>query len=415
LIAKRSYRNTVVNKAGFILVLSAWVKITRQLFRCQSTSTSQLQGKDGYAIWDNRTDVAQLRYDNIVLNGGTAPQIFIARSGCGSSNNVQAFLWFVTFLLLLPWFLIWSLFARKPENVALLFAEFVEAHDLIRHVSEHAIKNVYFFCPYENDANALYLLLKKEGVIVNKIPSPNLLSIHNTEMLTDCITLTSPCQLDELSSFKATMQYDSIAYWLPEQFYTYSEIYKSKKVAPAKSIGYYSHGSWLRVKAGAADSLLGDTEAELELLKSFASFMHAHPAFHCTIFLHPKEKAVKDSGAVTQYYDSVFGAGRYSFADASKAGSVQFDTVDIGVGAISTILFERLFMGFKTIFFPAGMRIFPMKGSAIASICPVTSDSLEQLILQSSAVSTSEFLSQNNLMKYTVYNWKPELGYDQEN
>lgn len=414
LISKRSYRNSATKRIGILLVLFSWAKAIRRLFHSVSEPAILTGGIKGYAIWDNRDDVAQIRFDHIVLNKGTPPNIFISRSSCGPETTGQAILFAFLFCLLLPYFMVWALFSRKPENIALLFDEFIEAHCLISRVRKYAITSICFYCPYENDANVMYLLLKREGVTMNKIPSPNLLSIHNTELLTDCITLTSPCQVDELSAFEKTMFYDSVVWWLPEQFYAYSEIYKSRKLAAAKSIGYYSHGSWLRIQVGSADSLLGDTEAELELVKIFGAFLSTHPDFHCTVFLHPKEKALKDVAAVTRHYDSVFGAGRYSFADPLKPGSTQFDSVDIGVGAISTILFERLFLGCKTLFYPAGMSIFPQKGSAIATICPVTADSLEQLILQSAAMSSTEFLRHNELMKYTIYSWKPESGYDQK-
>jgi hypothetical protein len=368
------------------------------------------EGTKHIAMWDNR-DVSAIRNGHVLLNHGDAPSLFIPRDAMAPEGGIR-FPLAAIYVLLLPFLCMWSFFCRQPLNIALLYDEWNEAIGLMQCIKKYKVRFIYFYCPFENDANALYLLLRKCNVTVNKVPSPNLLAIANQEILTDILTLSSPCQTDELPLFRSTQKYDAIQRWLPEQFAAYADVYKSSRTKPqANTIGFYSHGSWMRKEQGIKGIDLGDIEAELQIVDVFGRILKKHPHLKCTVFLHPKEKKPEFLERTRKYYDAVFGKDNYVFGDPAVPGSKMFDTVDVGVGAISTILFERLFLGCKTIFYPVGIKIFPVEGSAIEHICPVTESALETLILQSSAQSNEAFFSAHDLVKYTIYNWKPELHY----
>ncbi|HTF03386.1 MAG TPA: hypothetical protein VK826_05140 [Bacteroidia bacterium] len=415
LFRKKSFRSPAQQSFASFRVIKHWARAVKRLFSIAPQGVVIPEGNPVYATWDNRPDVQQIRVDHIKQNGGEVPGLFISRNVLSSAGIPEA-IW-VTFLFtfFLPYLFAWALFSKHSSNIVLLFDEWIEAHRFMRITAKYKTKYVYFFCPYENDANALFLLLKKNGITVNKIPSPNLLAVHNTEMLTDTITLTSPYQLDELTEFVSTIRYSDVALWVPEQFHQYADVYRKRSEPQKLTIGYYSHGSWIRQKSDTTGDALGDISAELSLVTVLGDFLSRHNAFTCTVFLHPKEKKHTDKNAVAAYYDAKFGVGRYVIADLSKPGSTLFDTVDIGIGAISTILFERLFMGCKTIFYPKGFSVFPLKTTAIASICPVTPEAMESLILQSAGITTSEYLEQLGLRKYTIYDWNPALKYEEHN
>ena len=409
LLHKKSFR--VIGKRFGPLVVT--VRIISNVLRKNGEGCRKLeQGTDGVAVWDNR-DVASIRLDQIRFNGGVLPKYFIARNATSISPGARLVL-FISGIILGPWLAVWSLFKSGGGNIGLWIDQWVEAASLIRYVRQFKIRYVYFYCPYESDCNALYLLLKREGVEVNKIPSPNLLAAHNQELLADILTLTSPYQLDETEHYKSTIKVRSISKWLPEQFAAYADTYQHSRQQPERStIGYYSHASWIRSNMGDKGSELGDVEAEFQFIEALSVFLKKHPQFRCRIFLHPKEK--KDINAAKQYYDAKFSEGKYEFSDLNRPGAQQFDSVDIGVGAISTILFERLFMGCKTIFYPVGISIFPLKSSAMNGVCPVSYDQLETLILQSADETTSDFFRRRGLNKYTINGWNPDLRYAEQN
>ncbi len=408
LVYKKSYRNP--SQSRVIGVLSSWMKtFGRTLFA--KTKMHQVDGgNDGFLVWDNR-NVKEIRVAHIRSNNISVPGIFIARNEIAITGFVQRLNALFSLFWFLPGLTFRSLFSANPAGITLLPFEWYEASALMQIVKTKNIRAIYFYCPYEVDANALFLLLHEQGVKVTKIPSPNLLSIGNSELLADELILSSPCQLDELELHKSTLRTASSARWLPEQFIQYAQHYKVRSKPASKTIGYYSHGSWLR-NADVSDNV-GDVKAELALLPVLAKFLQSHSDFSCTVFLHPKEKKTEMS-KVNAYYAGLFGDGRVSFAAADKSGAEQFDTVDIGVGALSTILFERLFLGNKTIFYPAGVTIFPVPGSAVSKICANTEIELEQLILQCAGVTASEFRKLNDLDKYTLHEWFPETHYGRQ-
>jgi hypothetical protein len=408
LLHKKSFRT---KRKGF-----GPLSVTRRFYHALLKRSSQKKlhvfngGISGIAIWDNYDSSRDIRFEQIRYNGGQLPSVFIARSEIAPSGLVAIIL-AIGYLLSWPWLCLWSVFSKHAENIGLLYDEWNEAYALMQIVDRLKLKHIYFYCPYENDANALFLLLQKKGVYINKIPSPNLLAIANKELLTDELTLTSPCQADELKVFAATMSYTRLTRWLPERFHVYAGNYITRKESPAFSIGLYSHGSWLRRRNRIEGIDIGDMNAEEQFIPAFANVLRRWPHLQCTVFLHPKEKKSDMIVETRAYYDSVFRGVKYSFADNSQPGAMSFDSVDIGVGAISTILFERLFVGCKTIFFPVGMEIFPTKGTEISAICAVTESALEKLILQCAEVSTSQYLEKFHLRKYTVHDWKPGSPY----
>ncbi len=410
LLNKKSFR-TSDNSFGPIQVTK---RLIRNVFSRDAKGFRKFEiAENGVAVWDNR-DVSQIRFDHISFNGGQQPSFFIERSNLQVSGAVRIVVALIYFLLW-PWLALWSIFSSNAKNIALLYDEWTEAIALVRLVRKHKIKYVYFYCPYEADANALYLLLKKENVTVNKIPSPNLLAAHNQELLSDVVTLTSPCQLDELTTYKATISVGEIIKWLPEQFAAYASVYKSMREKPASfTIGYYSHASWVRRMDGKSSDL-GDVEAEFELVPIVGNFLRANRQFRCIVFLHPKEKKKDVLPMAQKYYDEHLGTENYMFADTGESASRSFDAVNIGLGALSTILFERLFLGCKTIFYPSGIKIFPAEGSSLSAICPVSATQLESIILQCAEESTQTFLEKRDLRKYTIFNWKPGSGYAEQN
>lgn len=410
LLHKKSFRTS---QGGF-----GPAQVTGRLFRTvfarKKSGVRNYPGeRNGIAVWDNR-DVSQIRYDHIVFNGGQTPSFFIERNGLQITGSLRVVTVLIYFMLW-PFLTLWALFSKHSANIALLYDEWTEAIALMQVVKHNKISYIYFYCPYEADANALYLLLHREGVTVNKIPSPNLLAAHNQEVLSDSITLSSPCQADELHTYRDTIKVGEIIKWFPEQFAAYADVYRNeRREAQRFTLGYYSHASWFRTSEGKV-SEVGDVEAEFALLRTLKQILNVHPQFRCVVFLHPKEKRADVFPQTQEYYNDQIGTGKYVFADVNVAASRIFDSVDIGVGALSTILFERLFLGNKTIFFPAGIKIFPVPESSLRAICPVSASELESIILQCAEESTRMFLEKRDLRKYTIFNWKPESGYAEQN
>ena len=390
-----------------LLVLKCWLRMLRA---CMNFSGpvyyTFYEGLEGTAIFDHKSSVKDIRVKQLKNNSGFAPRYAIARHDLRSRSFSRFFGFIALTPLLLPWAL-WRGFTPENRiNAALLFLEIFEAHALLEWMKKKKIRKLFFYSPFEVDANALYLLLREQGVEVLKVPSPNLLATHNKLLLSDGLVLSSPYQLDELNAYSDTIRVKYTEHWKPEQYDGYAHVYENSSLKPeALTMGFYSHASWVRESSDDNDTGLGDHESELLLKKLLGTYFSDRPDIKLTVFLHPRERRHPDFSKVLAHYDGLFGTGRYSFAPLGSPSSHLFNTVDVGLGAISTILFERLFMGYKTIFFPSHMKMFPLAESKIKMICPVNEAELIIALDLALNTATEKYFKETGLIRYTRYSW----------
>jgi hypothetical protein len=406
LLNKPSFRLSSSASTDRLLGFRTWAKVTKALLSIKNSAIEKpADGKQGTALFDNRKAVKDIRLNHIRSNNAALPAAIFFREDLSSGYNKKRFGDAFLLSLLMPTLATWCFFSPRRVNIALLFNELVEAAQLRRFVLREKITTLYFFSPFEKDANALHLLLKKNGITVSKIPSPNLLSIHHRHLLSDTLVLSSPYQLDEFENFSKTIHVNSIVHWLPEQYFSYGDVYENYPEPARSTIGFYSHATWVRQQEDHADTGAGDHESEEALLKVLSAFMKKNAGFQLTIFLHPREKKHSDFAEVEKHYLDYFKKEDFHFAERTISSARLFHTVDIGLGAISTILFERLFTGYKTIFYPVGMTSFPLSGSMINKICVTDGESLEKLILESAPLKNSDYFRASGLSKYTRMEW----------
>jgi hypothetical protein len=398
--------------SGFRLLAGSYGQAFKKCWSAVPKYDVVKEGISTHLVWDNFNRSKTSRLEQIKINGAIIPGIFVSRETAAPQQFVTRLTTSLMLICSVPLFLLWIL---NPANkaVSLLPIELVEWAGLKEVIKRRQVKYMYLFSQYECDTNAMVLWLRKVGVTVNKIPSPNLLVIHSKDLVADELTLSSPYQLDELQSDLICASYHKLNYWVPEQFHVYHNSYKNRKTAPIGSVGFYSHGSWMRKKSGLTDTGVGDVAAEEHLITLLGELLQERQLDQITIFLHPKEKK-HSAEEVAAYYKSVFGEGRYTFAPLDMPSAQLFDSVDVGIGAISTILFERLFLGCKTIFYPSGIADFPVKNSSFRHICTFSKSELAELLQTMKHGSTADIFSRMDLLKYTIHHWKPELVYERK-
>ncbi len=362
-------------------------------------------GKSGIAAFDNLAAVKEIRLRHIEQNTGQLPAVYINRnsllhSQIGFAEKLSAVFMLFRILLL----------KGLRVNCALLLREAFEASALLKLLKQNNITELHFYTAFEKDSNALTLLLHKNGISVNKIPSPSLLAVHHREIITDTLSIGSPYQLDELDVFKPTQYIKKVNHWTPELWPMYGERYAKQQEAPPQTIGFYSHATWLRELEGNADTGFGDHTAEKELIPALAAYQRKHPETQLVLFLHPRERKPETIERTRKHYDKCFDGINYRISENNEKSTEQFDAVDVGVGGVSTILFERLFAGYKTVFYPAGIKSFPVSGSALSRICPVQPAELETALDEALKHTSKEYFSLTGLSRYTKNEW---LNYSQ--
>lgn len=290
------------------------------------------------------------------------------------------------------------LFDSRRVNLALLIREVVEWTAVSDFISISNIKEFFDFTPFEKDSNALAFLLMEDGVKVTKIPSPGPFAGHHTFMIADEIVVSSAYQLEEIPHFKQ-WYVSGLLHWPAEQYSRYAHCYTNAPLPPKNTIGFYSHGEWVRRKAGHANFGFGIQENEQFILESLKTFLNKHPNFQLIVFPHPKERS---DGEFQSFYSSLFEGTNTIIAPVEMKSSETFFKVSMGLMAYSTLLFERLALGYKTFIGTNFQTSFPLEGSPLKNLCLSDYESFEAALLLANEETEKEFFERCRLEKYRL-------------
>lgn len=258
-----------------------------------------------------------------------------------------------------------SVISSNRVQWAILLSEFVEIVGLMNFMKQCNVRTVHFFNVAEKDSNALYLLLKTFDCEVIKHPSPGALIAHNKNLMTDVLALSSKYQKEEYELLlKETIYAGKIEMWSPENAIEYDELYlnKEKPQTFTYKVGFYSHGGWVRKQTKATKGLFAKPEEELKALSVLSEFMKSNREEKLVIYLHPKEKSQFEKAK--EFYENYFELSKVDFYIGDLSSSSFFNEAEFGIGAYSTVLFERDNYGFKTIVWRENKN-FPLEGTSM--------------------------------------------------
>ncbi|MFM7770289.1 MAG: hypothetical protein ACKO8Q_06990 [Bacteroidota bacterium] len=293
------------------------------------------------------------------------------------------------------------IFSKNRIHWALAIREIMEWSVVIGELKKNNISTFIDFTPFERDSNILAALLMKVGISVIKIPSPGPLQAHHSRMLADVVICSSAYQLEEIQKF-SEWKIKQVLHWPPEQFHTYDFIYESKPQPPSNTIAFYSHGEWVRRQEGHADIGLGILENEEYILCALNKFIDQHPDFKLTIYPHPKER---NHNEFQEYYNQKLSNIPFAISSDNNPTSFSFHKQDIAIMAYSTLLFERLCLGYKSFFVSTQSGIFPINSSPLNNICLRNTEEIVEKILHSNTINDSEFFKKHGLTNYLLSNF----------
>ncbi|MBM3427841.1 MAG: hypothetical protein FJX95_03555 [Bacteroidetes bacterium] len=318
------------------------------------------------------------------------------RMGHVRSSFFERILWHWTaFLIGLRGFLS----AAQRPNYALLIRQSMEMAFILQLCKKENIEKVSFFHPYEIDSNVLSVLLIEKKIKVQYIPSIIPLYVHNHHLVCDDLVITSPYQLEEIKhQFSTSIFYKSLKYWSAESLDTYiakNPNWKSPTTT-SKSLAFYSHGQWLRNHLNRADNGLNLENTEETLLQILARLVNQQ-GFCLTIFLHPLEKKHLDISKA--YFEEKLHAP-FTFGNLEERSALSFQYYHWGIGALSSVIFERLLTGHKTILFQPQGYVFPLSSSGIKNIALFSEGDIWEFIEKYQLDSAEQFFEKNNLSDY---------------
>jgi hypothetical protein len=388
-----SFRFPGTTRSDRIISLRIFKKILFSQFKKQKVNIYPGQT---VAIFDNTIVGSEKREKYFQRLSGDQVKLVIGRSEL--INSVSPLLSLFTFLSLLstfPLIFLVSFFSKNKLYLPLLVLNLYEGLNFIFLTRKYEIKKLHFFCIYENDSNLLAFVLMKCGVSVNKIPSEVPLQFWNKNIIADTLSFCFRYQQDEFNEFKKSMHVKGTLDWVPENSLELEPIYKNRSYEiKNNTVGFYSSGMWLRQRKGQLDlNAAGNEKKLLELLLDLAD---QDPALKLIVFLHPIEK--KEMDVTKEYYNSL--SGKIEFADTTKPNPHQFYNADVVVSLFSTLSYERLFWGYKTLIYPIGNIGFPIKNSTFNNVCIHSDEELYVKVKETLNESADQFFKRNGLVNY---------------
>jgi len=277
------------------------------------------------------------------------------------------------FILLLPL----TVFVEYEGSLGMIFIEYVELVNLIKIIKKEEVKTLYYYSIYEKDSNISSIALQNRGVRVNKITSLTPLKFWNSIIIAaDKLILCDMNQLDEVEEYKSTIQADVIEVWGPETIAGSAAHYLNgvKYDTNKDVIGFYSTAAYIRAMQGDVDHK--NSARNEDLVKAYlAEYLEANPAKRLIVFPHPREKRVENKKLVEDHYCSFFNGLNYTIYDSHLSSSLCFDAVDLGLAMYSSVMYERVYFGFKCLMMP-GEDGLELPGKALNYICAKSKEEL---------------------------------------
>lgn len=296
-----------------------------------------------------------------------------------------------------------SFFNRDSNKLAILTLELTESCALLNVLLKSNSNYVYYFSAYEKDANWVALLLQRNRIYCHKIPSSNPIKNFYSSLLCDKFSFTAPFQVFEYPNLKANWlvnSYEICPNFGAKNLYDYR--IEDKGSPPLNSIGLYTRGIWLRKLRGDNFLGVGEDDAELKMLEFIRKFLReADRKISLTILLHPVEKSNHEQYEKSKlYYSNYFEGFSVNFADSTLGNYQLFNSFDVGIASISSIIFERLYCGYKCLLAPINLKVKLYEDVNLENVIAINEDEFYQKLSTILELSASEFFSLYNLNDY---------------
>ena len=220
------------------------------------------------------------------------------------------------------------------------------------HVATSANSEVYLFRIYQPESVFSAAYLQDRGIFVHLIPSTTPLAPRNSRLIGDSLKICNPYQRDEFAYYRHLGTCQQAEDWSPEEIVQMNTYYQTREKPTLPNVlGLYTQGFWLRLRLGLINSSVGVelVNHEQELLEILVAYIKENPGVELVIFPHPMERRHFQQTGNIPY--PTHGLPQIRI-DSSGANSIYtFDQVGLGFTTVSTIGFDRIFMGFRTLFY----------------------------------------------------------------
>lgn len=398
---KRTFRYPQPASNDRLISAKIFVTIFRNLLGKRRDIVFDHSGDRSLTIFDENDNAREFRQEYLEYFGTQRAGYIISREDLllYPFFGLRLLALFLSLLLFIPVCLL-SIFSSNKLHLPLLFFEMIETLFLLEAVKRTGCKTLIFFCIFERAANIQAKILSDAGIFVRKVASEVPLAFHNERVVADELILGLAYQKEEMRKFASTMLVKRVATWGPESAPVTEKLLKSAHNESKADLGFYSSGNWLRAMNGVIDVKRHEAENEKKLLAWLCQFAERNN-MTVKIFLHPAEKKTQVRGYVDDYYSGFMDkAGLISIAPVQQPSPGAFRSVDCGIGLYSTILFERIYFGFKTVIVPLDYPEFPLAESSMCNVAITDFEKLEALLLKQKSLSPEIFFEMNGVSAY---------------
>lgn len=396
-----SYRLPQNSAKDFLIVLKQYKRLFLLLWKKHEQFTNE-ENKSNSIIIDADSSSFETRKEYL--------SIFFKNNyfTSASNNNINDVSYSIKIILQLiltiqlPFSFLFSIFQKNKRISGLKIVQFTECIVALSKCKKNNIKEAYYFCLFEPNSNLNSYILQKFNINVNFITSEVPLRFGNTKMYANTIHFCFAYQLNELEHYKKTIIAQNFNLLIPETCYKNIEYYKQQNLfeTPKNTIGFISSGMWLRKILGDADSGLNELENEKIILQWLLEYISNNADVTLIVYLHPLERNTIHFEKTKEHYFTLFG-NKIDFAPLNIPSSKGFHYTDICVSLYSTLIYERLFMGFKSILVPLGISEFPLKNSILDKTSAKTKNELYNLLNKFLKITTEDYLNTIGLSDYT--------------
>lgn len=305
----------------------------------------------------------------------------------------------VVFLIVFPF----TVFSKNRALYALFLLSIIENILFLDLLLESGLNYVYYFFPFENDANFSALLLNQNNIEVHKVPGPNSLYHNHKYLLADKISFCSEFQFEQHEYLKKNWVVGQILKWPLygyENLKPYFNTNDNQKPKPYK-LGFISSGIWRREELGKIPVKNADFESEKKLIHLLVDYLSARKISTLYIYLHPIEKNnFEVYNKAISYYKNKFDNVECVFSEFDKSSYSSFNLVDTTIAAHSTSNLQRLFCGYKTMYALLDYETNMFEGTALQNISFNSKSEICTYLDQLINLPEKDYFNSNDLYLY---------------
>ncbi len=299
-------------------------------------------------------------------------------------------------------------FLKKKKKAFFGYYELLETIAITKFLKKLNIKTVYTFSSYEKSSNFFTVIFNTQNISFVKICSPNPIKIHYKKVVADEFIFTAPFQNEEYIDLKKNWFVSKTNLWPVYDFKKYKLKYQSNNCIEDVNwkIGFYSSAFSRREELG--NNILDDNyrKSEIKLLELLNQFLKENKKYSLIIYLHPLEKENQTIyNRSTEYYSAIFRetSSQINFYPKEKLTWQDFESINISISVTSTISFERLYCGFKSLYAPICFENGFFDNTKLENISIKGETNFSEFLKLNLEIPTKDFFEYHNIKEYVFY------------